>query len=173
MASASSSHERRCTTCFTEEGVEILRSKRSSVIIDCSDGSKMIFVRGPHPRLGSSWVSPSKPSSPPPPSASSSAQGPGSGPNAQPSGTPRPRRKDSNQSESGSASRTCGGQGTPGSGYGDTETPSHDYSHRTSPARPSTRHGKTGTSPRRTSTRKPAENGLSSPSECVPSIFPP
>ncbi|KAI2633393.1 hypothetical protein GGS21DRAFT_133527 [Xylaria nigripes] len=50
-----------------DDGDDNLRSKRSSITIECSDGSKVVFVRPRRPRLGSSSVSQSPPPSSPTP----------------------------------------------------------------------------------------------------------
>ncbi|KAI0437794.1 hypothetical protein F4803DRAFT_555678 [Xylaria telfairii] len=67
-----------------EEREEGLRSKRSSITIECSDGSKVIFVRPNRPRSGSQVAISHSHSPSPPPAA------PGPGPDSGPSSKPGP-----------------------------------------------------------------------------------
>ncbi|KAI3324195.1 hypothetical protein HD806DRAFT_62510 [Xylariaceae sp. AK1471] len=69
MASSgsSSSSRRRHTYYSRDDGEDNLRSKRSSITIECSDGSKVIFVRPHRRRSGSNSASQSGSSSPAPP----------------------------------------------------------------------------------------------------------
>ncbi|TRX91684.1 hypothetical protein FHL15_007466 [Xylaria flabelliformis] len=62
-----------------EESQETLRSKRSSIMIRCSDGSEVIFLRPHHPR-SASYATVSTSHSPSPSSGPDSGSGPTSGP---------------------------------------------------------------------------------------------
>ncbi|KAI0532976.1 hypothetical protein GGR58DRAFT_138995 [Xylaria digitata] len=143
MASSPSSSRRRHTTHFDEEGEVIVRSKRSSVTIECSDGHKVVFTRPSRPRSGLSWSSRSGMSSLPPPPP---PPGPAPGPRPSPQGgeAPQPEHENPNQPASVNTSRssTSGhskGE-TPRSGYGGNEESSHNSSQHASSSQPSMRH---------------------------------
>ncbi|KAI0450210.1 hypothetical protein F5B21DRAFT_491636 [Xylaria acuta] len=85
---ASTPSPRRPTPSPNEEGEESLKSKRSSIAIKCSDGSKVIFFRPHRPRSGSYAAvshSPSPSPSPPPGPGPGPTCGPGQGAEAPPS----------------------------------------------------------------------------------------
>ncbi|KAI1423161.1 hypothetical protein F5Y12DRAFT_558095 [Xylaria sp. FL1777] len=161
MEPTSPSSRRRHPTDSNEGSEESLRSKRSSITIEWSDGSKVIFFRPPHPRSSFGWASPSQlsPSPPPPPPPPPPPQPPAPAPTRP---TPSPRRSGTSQIQREDPDwAVSGGIPRPSSStYDDSRrnnepTPS-DRQH-VSPARPSTQQHETTTAPQ---PRSPTRNGL-------------
>ncbi|KAI0906198.1 hypothetical protein F4823DRAFT_90972 [Ustulina deusta] len=157
-----STPRRRYPTHFTEEGEESLRSKRSSITIEWSDGSKVIFIRPPRPRSSLGWVSPhvSSPSPSPPPISLSPTPAPAL--NSQRSRTPQTQHVDADQAESSGISRPGYSgvrQGTPRPSRGGNEGPPSSHSEHTPSARPSMQPGGISTP----QPRAPASNSLYGP----------
>ena len=184
MESTSSSPQlRRSAYSDGDAGTENLRSQRSSVVINWSDGSKAIFIRPPRPHSDSGWSSPlPPPSSPPasvtprpvpiprPPSSSNSRR------------APQILREDSSWRETSGISRLSSltraevGQRAPRTSMGRNERPSsrHSY-HAPSPQssvggneRSSTRHSHYPPSPRPSTHRRTATSQLRTPSRNNP-----